>query len=663
LNHLSFFNPMYLWGLLFLLIPLIIHLLNRKRTIKLDFSSIRFLQKSAIKSSRIRRLKKLLLLITRLLLIILLIIIFTQPYNTKNPFRIISSSNTALFCWVDPTISMGYKRDEKSLWLEACEMVTVFDSLLPPGARHFCYDERMNNFTDIHIEKLSDRISDGITPVRHGVTDLDNMLLKFKDQKSKITHTPVLALFSDFQLKDSSAFKEFLDSKNILFPVLCVSLKDEHPWNYSITSTHITSDNNPVLKCNVRAYGKKLVSSELVTLIESMRVGQKNINLNKYDSLTASIDITHHDTKNWGQVRLIASDPYTFDNNNFFIEKKSGKKKVLIISEGDEVFPVTAALRTLSKSILYPPKTKHPMDVSYDNLDSSDIIILSNIHEPTSVLSALWSKNTLTDKVIIFFFFFSEKQGSLNSIIFDYLKTKPENKIIQALKPLYPVLPDTVSSVWRGFPRFTDKDVAIYNFYSHIPGNALLRLNNGKSLISHCMDESSLSWIVFATPIHITEANNLCETGFFLPLIDRVINYGLTSVRTVQDNWIAGHLKSNPYSGKRMSAQVFNNENKRISQWDKQEQVLLENPGIFKIVPEGEPAFWIAVNADPAEGDMHYNIPEPSEQNKKFIKVINRSTFDNFIKHHKSPGFDFLWLVLALLLLIEVFLWIKNYTR
>ncbi len=662
MRDLSFFNPMYLWGLLFLLIPLATHLLNRKRTVKLDFSSLRFLQKGAVKSSRIRNLKKILLLITRLLLITLLILLFTQPYNKKDPFLIISSTNTALYCWVDPTISMGYMRNEQSLWQEACGMITVFDSILAPGARLYCYDERVDDFTDIYVERLSDNIQDGITPMRHGITDFDNMLQKFNDLKNRDTHTPVLVLFSDFQSKDSTELKEFLNSDNITFPVLCVSLKDEHPWNYSISSAHITSDINPTLKCNIRTYGKKLPSAELVTLIESMRAGHNTIELKKNDSLSVSIDIAHHNNKNWGQIDLMANDPYRFDNSSYFIEKTYGKKKVLIISEGEESFPVEAALHTVGKTTLYPPVTKHPMNVSYEQLDSSDIIILSNVKEPTSIISALWSKNVFSEKVILFAPDVSEKQGSFNSIVFNHLKTKPQNKLIKTAKPFYPVLPDTVSSIWKMFPRFTDKNVAIYTYYSHIPGYTLLKLNNGTPLVSQCIDENGLSWIVFATPVNITEANNLCETGFFLPLIDRIINFGLKTVKTTHENWIAGFPQNNPYSRDRISAQVFNNDNKRVAMWDKQEKVYLETPGIYKIIPEDEPAYWIAVNADLTESDLLYKLPKPSETNKKFVKVINRSTFDNFITHHKSPGFDFLWIVLGILLLLEVFLWSKKYT-
>ena len=115
MSGLSFFNPAFLWALVFLAVPIIIHFLRRKQTVKLDFSSIRFLKNTAVQASRMRWLKNILLLLNRLLLLVLIILLFAQPYNRQDPFRIISSSNTALYIWIDPTISMGYIRDDVSL--------------------------------------------------------------------------------------------------------------------------------------------------------------------------------------------------------------------------------------------------------------------------------------------------------------------------------------------------------------------------------------------------------------------------------------------------------------------------------------------------------------------------------------------------------------------
>lgn len=70
---MSFANPIWLWGLFALLIPLAIHLLSKKQTQVLPFGSIRFLRESASSQSRSIQLSDVLLLILRLLLFILII--------------------------------------------------------------------------------------------------------------------------------------------------------------------------------------------------------------------------------------------------------------------------------------------------------------------------------------------------------------------------------------------------------------------------------------------------------------------------------------------------------------------------------------------------------------------------------------------------------------
>ena len=52
---LSFTNPMLLHGLWAALLPLVIHLLNRRRTVTVSFSNVALLQK--LQHDRMRRLK------------------------------------------------------------------------------------------------------------------------------------------------------------------------------------------------------------------------------------------------------------------------------------------------------------------------------------------------------------------------------------------------------------------------------------------------------------------------------------------------------------------------------------------------------------------------------------------------------------------------------
>lgn len=74
---MSFANPIWLWGLLALLVPLVIHLLSKKQTQVLPFGSLRFLRESSSSQSRSIELSDIWMLLLRLLLLAMIIIWLT----------------------------------------------------------------------------------------------------------------------------------------------------------------------------------------------------------------------------------------------------------------------------------------------------------------------------------------------------------------------------------------------------------------------------------------------------------------------------------------------------------------------------------------------------------------------------------------------------------
>ncbi len=656
MNALSFFNPAFLWALAFLAVPIIIHFLRRKQTVKLTFSTLRFLKQTAVHASRLRWLQNLLLLLSRLLLVSIIVLLFAQPFNREDPFRIISSSNTALYIWIDPTISMGYTENNKSLWEEAGELAGVFDTVLHAAAKVYCYDGRVDDFIAIPPKGMAAVLPEQVTPLRHGMSDFERMCARFNAYRKNDSRTAVLVIISDFQAKDTGMFTEFLSNSVETTPCICVTVSPENPWNYSLSDTRILFDDTPELTCLVTTCNRTL-NGTVVALIQSMRAGQERVAVKRNDSMTVTIDIGSQGSGASGEVRLVESDPYRYDNTGYFVSSRSAKKRILILTESDESFSLEAALESIAGEYWYPPRVIHSVAVTYDDLDSSDVIILSSIREPTSVLATLWGKSALSNKLVVFAPSIGKYPGSLNSIIFQHLGRRAGVKKIKTEKPCFPVLPDTVSTLWRGFPRFSDKDVAIYTCYTPLPGKVLLRMNNGLPFATHCIDSNGSAWIVFATPIGITEANNLSETGFYVPALDRLIRYGYESVIKNHAVWIAGKEVSNPFAGTRLSAQIFNNHAKQIATWDRQAQVMLEMPGLYKIQPSAEPAYWIAAVSDPTEGDCRYQLPVIKAEDTRKIKILNRSSFMHFIQNHKTPGFDYLWILLAVCVFCEVLFW------
>lgn len=76
---MSFLNPLLLFGLLAIAIPVIIHLLNLSKVRKVEFSTLRFLKELQKTKMKRIRLRQLLLLLLRTLTIIFLVLSFADP--------------------------------------------------------------------------------------------------------------------------------------------------------------------------------------------------------------------------------------------------------------------------------------------------------------------------------------------------------------------------------------------------------------------------------------------------------------------------------------------------------------------------------------------------------------------------------------------------------
>jgi len=112
---LSFANPAMLYGLWAALLPLVIHLLNRRRSVTLPFSNVALLQ--ALQHDRMRRvkLKQILLLILRTLLIVLLVLAFARP-TLMGASSGAGDAGTSAVVLLDRSLSMQYRTSEGSLF-------------------------------------------------------------------------------------------------------------------------------------------------------------------------------------------------------------------------------------------------------------------------------------------------------------------------------------------------------------------------------------------------------------------------------------------------------------------------------------------------------------------------------------------------------------------
>ena len=103
---MTFLNPVFLWLLPLLAIPVIIHLLAKRKSRLIDFPSLKFLKLLEQDALRKFNLKQLILLILRTLMILLLILAFTRPsLNLDHRFSLNLGSPNLMVFLVDNTAS------------------------------------------------------------------------------------------------------------------------------------------------------------------------------------------------------------------------------------------------------------------------------------------------------------------------------------------------------------------------------------------------------------------------------------------------------------------------------------------------------------------------------------------------------------------------------
>lgn len=115
---MSFAHPAFLWGLLLIGIPVVVHLFHFRRYRTLYFSNTRFLQALQTENKRQSQLRKRIILSLRILAVASIVLAFAQPYRNRqaDTFR---NGNAHVQLYIDNSFSMENAASEGNLLNEA----------------------------------------------------------------------------------------------------------------------------------------------------------------------------------------------------------------------------------------------------------------------------------------------------------------------------------------------------------------------------------------------------------------------------------------------------------------------------------------------------------------------------------------------------------------
>ncbi|SRR5579883_381832 len=132
---MTFLNPFFLFGLAAASLPVLFHLFARRRSRRVEFSSLRFLQKLEKTSMRAVKLRQILLLIIRTLLIACLVLAFARPAlkGYLGSFFGSSHANTSMVFLIDNSASMSRSDESGELLKQSKDGAASIASLLTDG--------------------------------------------------------------------------------------------------------------------------------------------------------------------------------------------------------------------------------------------------------------------------------------------------------------------------------------------------------------------------------------------------------------------------------------------------------------------------------------------------------------------------------------------------
>ncbi|MEM0993376.1 MAG: BatA domain-containing protein [Bacteroidota bacterium] len=421
---MQFIYPSFLWALLALAIPIIIHLFHFRRFKKVYFTNVRFLKEVKEETSARSKLRNLLVLLMRLLALAFLVFAFAQPFLPQD--TAVKQGQKAVSVYVDNSFSMEALSEDVPLLEKAKQRAREIVSAYAEEDR---FQILTNDFEGRHQRLLSKE--DAMTmidevSIRPAVRDLNRVLNRQQQVlESSNLENQVVYQISDFQRNITKNLATWQDTS---VEVNLIPLQSVQENNISIDSAwfespvQVLNQTNPLL-IKIRNLGNE--AAENIRL--SINYGGQNkpigtLNIPAGESIIDTAKITILKT-GWQTAELVITDyPIQFDDHYFFTFKVAEQVKLLSINEGSPNRYLSAAFAN-SSYIKIDNQSSQALD--YSSFDDYQLIVLNDLSSISSGLSFELNQYVSNGGNVMVFPSATANTGSYNN----FLNSFPANEL------------------------------------------------------------------------------------------------------------------------------------------------------------------------------------------------------------------------------------------
>lgn len=390
---MQFLFPSFLWGLLAISIPIIIHLFNFRRTKRVFFTNVAFLKVVESETSSFRRVKQWLILAARVLFLVFLALAFAQPFlPAKNATTKTSSGLGVTSLYLDNSLSMQ-NTTENRRFLDLA--VTKIDELLTlfsqsPNVQLVTNDFSGEDQAVTNTTKIKDRLTSiGLSP---NLRTLENVYKRQRSlaQKHNANAGNQFFWFSDFQKSTAGDLKNIkMDSLDKLFlvPVKGKSSQNVFVDSVWLASPFIREMQNNVLYVKVFNSGNNEVEKLPVKLfIDNTLSSTASVDIAPNSSATATFNFTVKD-KGFHKGRVSFDDqPITFDNDYYFVLDASPVIQVFHLHQQRSAADYIG--KVFENDSLFAYRSYSASNVDVGQFKNANLIVIEGVEQVTGSFRA-----------------------------------------------------------------------------------------------------------------------------------------------------------------------------------------------------------------------------------------------------------------------------------
>ena len=333
----QFLNPSILFALSASLIPLIIHLLNKRKFKEVQFSTIHFLKEMVRKEMRRLRLRQWLLLLIRTLIIILLVLAFARPTLSQRDNPLVGRAATEVVIILDNSMSLnsleltGNMLERIRQWWFQMESLFQFNDRISVilGVEPLQVLALRENYSSDLWQKIAKEIQPGSLNGNLNLASLRSLEII---GDSELPNKEIYYV-SDFQKNGIDRIQmEELNSdlseqvKTFLLPVFHQNDENVSIDSVKIVNQLIEMDQNLKIEAYVRNQNKNKYLNSMVSLVlNGHRIAQKNCNIPAGEKMKVSFETVLQSTGNIPGFIECENDALLEDNRyhfNFYIPEK-----------------------------------------------------------------------------------------------------------------------------------------------------------------------------------------------------------------------------------------------------------------------------------------------------------------------------------------------------